>query len=478
MKGDFTRMTFDPAKHYTRVFEQQGRVQVDSDFNEMNDIHRYFLRRLAADLIGPHGGPDNAFKLDVATDKDNKELLRDFQVALGHYYVEGILCENDGRALYASQSGSPDALENNKKYLAYLDVWERHVTAYEDEDEKRVGIREVALRGPDTGTRAQLVWQIKCRPVETAEVNKLSVAEPEAYQRFREFLSDAAASTAELRARAIRPDSDDEPCLISPDARYRGAENQLYRVEIHHPGVARPAGDSPNVNLDTARIATFKWSRENGSVIFPITKRQGEIVSLRNLGRESRFGLHQNDWVEIVDDDYVLQNRAEPLLQIKEIDVDGLRVTLKTAPASQVGTDPAKHPLLRRWDQRGQAIPVVETTGDEDKNWIFTLEDGVQVQFSGAGSADASGSRSSAPRAPGGASSDPAFYRTGDYWLIPARVATGDVEWPGAPGHPLSRPPHGVEHCYAPLGIISIDGGGKVTFTKDLRRTIKQLGLP
>jgi len=42
----------------------------------------------------------------------------------------------------------------------------------------------------------------------------------------------------------------------------------------------------------------------------------------------------------------------------------------------------------------------------------------------------------------------------------------------------LSRPPHGVEHCYAPLGLISIDGGGKVTFTKDLRRIIKQLGLP
>jgi hypothetical protein len=47
MKGDFTRMTFDPAKRYIRVFEQQGRVQVDSDWNEMNDIHRHLLRRLA-----------------------------------------------------------------------------------------------------------------------------------------------------------------------------------------------------------------------------------------------------------------------------------------------------------------------------------------------------------------------------------------------------------------------------------------------
>src|SRR6185436_17563316 len=103
MKGDFTRMTFDPAKHYTRVFEQQGRVQVDSDFNEMNDIHRYFLRRLAADLIGPHGGVGNGFKIGGAKDANNNDVLRDFEIALGHYYVEGVLCENDGAVLYTKQ---------------------------------------------------------------------------------------------------------------------------------------------------------------------------------------------------------------------------------------------------------------------------------------------------------------------------------------------------------------------------------------
>lgn len=32
---------------------------------------------------------------------------------------------------------------------------------------------------------------------------------------------------------------------------------------------------------------------------------------LKNLGRDDRFGLAEGDWVEIHDDDYVLQNRAE-----------------------------------------------------------------------------------------------------------------------------------------------------------------------
>ena len=461
MKGDFTRMTFDPAKHYSRVFHQQGRVQMDADSNEMSDILQYFSRRLAADLIGPHGGPGNSFRIEPAKDNNNNDVLRDFDIAPGHYYVDGILCDNDGGMRYTAQSGSPiglDNLEAGKPYLAYLDVWERHVTAYEDENEERIGIREVALRGPDTATRAQVIWQVKWKLIDQPTINKLKAAQPEGYANFLKFLDDPPGVPGRLRARALKPRADDEPCIISPEARYRGAENQLYRVEIHHPGVGMPSVGKP----DATKIATFKWSRENGSVIFPITDLQGEIVTLRDLGREARFGLRADDWVEIFDDDYVLQNRAEPLLQVKEINRDTMEVTLKAAPASPVGTDPAKHPLMRRWDQSSDAISVVETTGDTDSNWIFTLEDGVQIQFPG-GEGDP-------------ATRPPTSYRTGDYWLIPARVATGDVEWPGPRGNPRPRPPHGVEHAFAPLGVISIAAGGTVTPSEDFRKTIKPLG--
>jgi len=459
MKGDFTRMTFDPAKHYSRVFQQQGRVPIDADSNEMSDILRYFSRRLAADLIGPHGGPANGFRIEPAKDKDNNDVPRDFDIAPGRYYVDGILCENDGPKRYTAQSGSPVGLEKLEAgtYLAYLDVWERHITAYEDENEEWNGIREVALRGPDTGTRAQVVWQVKWKLIDQPAINRLKLAEPEGYANFLKFL-EVPPGGGRLRARARKPGADDEPCIISPEARYRGPENQLYRVEIHRPGVAMPSVGKP----DTTKVATFKWSRENGSVIFPITDVQGEVVTLRDLGRESRFGLRVDDWVEIVDDDYVLQNRAEPLLQVKGINRDTMEVTLKAAPASPVGNDPAKHPLMRRWDQKSDAIAVVETTGDTDSNWIFTLEDGVQIQFP-----EGEATVLVAKPTP--------FYRTGDYWLIPARVATGDVEWPGPRGNPRPRPPDGVEHGYAPLGLISIAAGGTVTPGQDFRKTIKPL---
>jgi hypothetical protein len=57
MKGDFSRLTFDSKKRYTRVLLQQGRVLLDADWNEMVEIHRHDLRNVMRDLIGPYGGP-------------------------------------------------------------------------------------------------------------------------------------------------------------------------------------------------------------------------------------------------------------------------------------------------------------------------------------------------------------------------------------------------------------------------------------
>jgi hypothetical protein len=111
--------------------------------------------------------------------------------------------------------------------------------------------------------------------------------------------------------------------------------------------------------------------------------------------------------------------------------------------------------MLRRWDhRRGIARKKLKSTGVyavvEDE-WL-DLEDGVQILFE---------------KSPQGTSH---AYRSGDYWLIPARVATGDVEWPGPPDAPESRPPHGVEHHYAPLGLLMVSSDDKVNY-QDCRTT-------
>ncbi len=93
-RGDFTRDTFYAFKHFSRVLMQQGRVHLDADWNEQTSILLRYLQALAADLIGPHGGPmdpDGTFSsFRISSDP---LLTNDFIIGAGHYYVHGILCE-------------------------------------------------------------------------------------------------------------------------------------------------------------------------------------------------------------------------------------------------------------------------------------------------------------------------------------------------------------------------------------------------
>ncbi|HJU52951.1 MAG TPA: DUF6519 domain-containing protein, partial [Pyrinomonadaceae bacterium] len=51
-------------------------------------------------------------------------------------------------------------------------------------------------------------------------------------------------------------------------------------------------------------------------------------------------------------------------------------------------------------------------------------------------------------------------YRAGDYWLIPARTATAEIEWPpfGVPNaDPQPQPPRGIRHHYCRLATLKFD---------------------
>jgi hypothetical protein len=350
----------------------------------------------------------------------------------------------------------------------------------------------VALGGPDTATRAEVVWQVKLTPTSAATTNKGKVAagtnpsfQPAALTK---AFTDAAAkaksgapaapfalpvdfpiplSVAALRVCARQSTPDTDPCAIPPASSYRGLENQLYRVEIHSGGLLT---DKP----------TFKWSRENGSVNFPILSiadatTSTTLVSLASLGRDQKLGLAVGDWVEIVDDAAALQNLAEPLLQVTALSLDDLSVTLgglRTAANPKRGEDATLHPFLRRWDQQGRgtslvggAVPITEGSAANAADWI-SLEDGIQILFD-----------------PSVLFNGFSYYRTGDYWLIPARVATGDVEWPqtaatsSTPSGPVALPPRGVWHQFAPLARITVTNGA-VAVSKDFRNFFDPLAKP
>jgi hypothetical protein len=467
MKGDFTRNTFDPEKNFTRVLMQQGRVLLDSDWNEQSDIQQHYLRKLAVDLIGPHAGPigpngETAGYPGFSITLDGSDL----KIGFGSYYVDGIRCENkkhdDGKdTTYYGLNGlkKSDYELPKSPYLVYLDVWEHHITFLEDDS-----IREVALGGPDTTTRSKVAWLVRVWPLTEDGRNlpthlKLDRDNIDTnLEKWKSFLGKKPNGLMKAQVKIDAGPKKIEPCAIYPEARYSGPENRLYRVEIH------AGGDSS--------VATFKWSRDNGSVVFPVRSigigKNGLIrAALEHLGLgDDRKGLNEGDWVEFVSEEILLQNevlqaKAEPLMQVQEIEKTNKVVYLKSGNFAIIKDAKSSKPLLRRWDHRAgdpkkNGLELVEGAARIKESAWLNLEDGIQVSFSPSPNTNGNDIKN--------------FYRTGDYWLIPARTATGNVQWPQSADGPTAISPHGVEHHYAPLKIMGVASGDT-----DCRRKIKPL---
>jgi Family of unknown function (DUF6519) len=509
MKGDFSRETFDPARHFSSVRVQQGRVQLDADHNEQADIVNHRVETQAVDAIGGCGAPARAAAFGIVVELTAADRAAfglpssftlaagDFLLTPGRYYVDGILCENERAVPYLDQ---PDltglsAIDLAKKgsYVVYLDVWQRHITALDVP-----ALREIALGGPDTTTRAHTVWQVRTVFAGTDPIDCRS--RPQAY-------TDAIApSTGRLRARGKPPPPGSGPCVVPPTADYRGLENQLYRVEIHDPGAAldlsgagsdTPAtrlglteisygsgtfspGDAVEVYLskpgldpmagrlgyvvanDTAakkltlnvalptleatdlpRVrhvnATYVWSRDNGSVAALVEKIADRDVTLHNLGPDDVLGFEPGQWVELIDQARELRGEPGHLGQIESVTPATRTLHLYAAPKPFPGDVavevPERRLKARRWDGAG----AVEVGAPAPSDGYAELEDGVQVRF------------------------EAGTFATGDYWLAPARTATADaqsgtVDWPNDGGQPVARAPIGIRHHYCRVGILDSDG--------------------
>lgn len=433
MRGDFSRLTFDQRNDYRRVLMQQGRVEVDADRNEQADIDAYLSATTNADVIGPAGYP-------AGTDSDGNPLggfalaidldLKDLTISPGRMYVDGVLVENaEATASLLNQPFVPGAtltdlgLTSSGVYAVYLEVFERLITALDDPH-----IRETALGGPDTAVRTKLVWRVLLDyigpvPQDNAQLPSCSsVLDPWRAQATTGTLSASSGGVQEAL-----------PCMLPPDTGYGRLENQLYRVEVHEGGADG--------------VATFTWSRENGSVVVLIGPPAGSIgappasvtgptFTVSGLSDDPTLGLQAGDWVELVDDLTEIGAGPGQLYQVAATPTDGRTVELDTASPPTVTL--ARHPKLRRWDQRGagldQGVPL--TSGAP-----IDLEGGLQIALTAG------------------------HYRAGDYWLIPARTATsiqqGFIDWPtDASGTPIAKPPAGIAKHHAKLGLVEINAEG------------------
>ena len=446
MSFDLSRIRFDARRDFLGVVMQQGRVQLDADWNEWV---AQLARRLQAGTVDTFNGSvvprttPEGFHIEAAGGV--------LSIGPGRMYVDGLLAENHGTdpqawdPTLAELAGTaardytdqpyfpnPPALPAEGRHLVYLDVWQRAVTAVEDP-----GLIEQAV-GVDTTGRVQTVWQV--RVLEDVGETTCATADED----IPGWLAAIAPSAGRLSTATAVPDFEPDPCRVAPAAGYRGLENQLYRVEVHTGGA-----------LGTA---TFKWSRDNASVAAQVTHIDPArtTITVDSIGRDEVLGFHAGDWVEVTDEWRELHGLPGELRRIHPengVDATARTLTFDTALSAglfptdgQDATDPLRRTRVRRWDQGGQVhaedgsvvldLNAGGATGQIEIPPAGTrlfLEHGIVVEFD----LDPAGGQ----------------FHSGDYWVFAARSVDASVELLD------QAPPLGIHHHYARLAVVDLPEG-------------------
>ena len=431
MKGDFSRLTFRPQRHYMRVLQQQGRPQLDADWNEQVAILLHRLQTLTADLTGgseSHAGAPSGiagFEIGpVVGEADN------FTISRGRYYVDGLVCECDQDTTYAEQPLPTGTTPDGEGIsLVYLDAWEATVGPLDDPV-----LLEPALAGMETTLRTRVVWQVRTQrlaPHHNPRAPNLPALRTESHEvsgRWRDSRRGLLWVRLSAAPHVAAGQPAGAPGRGAAGGHFRGPENLLYRIEIHNGG---PVGQ-----------ATFKWSRQNGAVLLPLASLNGAVAHVAPVARQAVARLAPGTWLEFSDTLDRMLGRCRPMVQVVTADGVSGRIQLTASPANGLEFKPGEHTgiALRLWDQMthpgshgdgpaGPAgLPVVE--GAQAAHWL-DIEDGIQIQFEAGTDVKH-------------------IYRTGDYWLIPARTADEGILLRSQ----AAQPPDGVEHHYAPLGLF------------------------
>src|SRR4051794_33349045 len=351
---------------------QQGRVQLDSDWNELVELLDRRLRAETTDVFGhaavPRETPDG-FRIEASGGA--------LTIGRGRIYVDGLLAENHGAGAPQYDAGlgelrgsdpvpytaqpylpSPPPLPETGTHLAYLDVWQREVTALEEPElvEKAVGV--------DTATRLQTVWQVRL-----LEVGTDATCDGE----LPGWTDLTRPSGGRLTTAAVGVAAPTDDCTIPAAGGYRGTENRLYRVEVHQGGALG--------------AATFKWARHNASVATTVTAVDAAATELTvvRTGRDAVLRFDPGDWVEVTDDVHELAGQPGVLAQVQSVDDARRTLTLGAAlPAGEFDpTDASRHTRVRRWSQSGAAVDAAGGLVTVDAAPLV-LEDGVQIAFGGA----------------------------------------------------------------------------------------------
>ena len=450
----------------------------------------------------PNLGNDFIIVGDVGFDTSNTTCYcecndQEMSKTVGKHYCNGKMCLKEHHGTYMTQDDYPsptpislshhhddepdegDEDENetdnssnteNNKLLVILDCWEEIISYIQDNS-----IKEVALGGPDTAVRLKQMCAVRC--IETDDHIKT--------------LANCTV-TGKGRLSTLIEESSDlvDPCSIEPISGY-GGDNRLYRVEINKGGLL----------LD----ATFKWSKDNGSIETRIVGFDGKSISslgtnitdnennnnnensagnvgttrisVESLGRDRNTMFKIGDYIEITDDSYEWSDYTNGLSddtklhqvgeirQITDIDIDANTISWYlglTEDEDEVDEEISSSKLhselervyrtslnakVRKWDGYGKVAldpNLKETNGNKFVNPQLRIGNGILLSFT-----DRDGS-----------------FRTRDFWTFKGR------EIPRYIDRLNDSLPMGPIHNFCPLALVDkapTNEGIKEESVKDLR---------
>lgn len=424
MRGDFSSWRDERRENFNGVLHQQGRVLLDSDWNEQTRITNDWQDLAAQDIIGglvaavPADEPDS-YKITKAEIKNGNRI--ELTVGVGRVWADGLL----------SRLFGPDALTKEVKRIAtylqppiqstpgsipvnppnaplirdavILEVWRQEINGFQLPEQ----LIEPALGGVDTTERVHTGAAFRLMRLKDGDTCESIVKD----------LQDKFDAKGKLTVRLQAPPPTGGDCEIKAAGGYTGFEHNLYRIEI--------------AQVKSGAAAMFKWSRFNGGLVgrgvFSAANRKvtltGNIQAILNSGLSS-FYLEALEFDPSAVGDYGYWRTTYGARAT--LDSNGsLSLPVAGSAGEIFGTLTDGTFFFRLWDEVAKI--------DDFQSEKF-LQDGITLDFDKAAAAG--------------------LYTPGDYWTFPVRA--GEIK----NTTPLIdlQPPEGIRYHRVPLATLTWKG--------------------
>jgi Family of unknown function (DUF6519) len=357
MSSDRARVSYNRDRQYRTVVAQQGRVTLEADWNEAQQIASDEQREQLLDIVGSSGTPDDGYRV-LETGSVPADAF-DFSVQKGTMYAGGMRAVLSENLAYSKQSDwldwesdpdwvDPSTLQGASEFV-YLLLREQEVSAVEDS-----ALREPALGGPDTMQRTRLIQHIARLQTEGQNcADVLELARKRWLERGFEF--DAATmyltASATLQVDFLESEPADDPC--DPEARggYLGAENQLIRVQI-----------------SSTNPTKLVWGFDNASFLYRVTATNGTTLKLQSAPVDDFHRPRSGQAVEILrsaaeleDGEYVASPTGIVQTLTAPYNPDTQEIVLPNA-LPEVYTERTPQLFLRVWEEELPFTPGAPVT--------------------------------------------------------------------------------------------------------------------